>query len=109
MYRHRSALHTRHWRMRKAITDAGVKIFQIETNHNTDNSAAPFDFLMKREWERSAKDRALFLGSSKGLARAPGRLSRQIFHSIKAPHAMTSVQAGEVDAVHEETIRNVHR
>jgi hypothetical protein len=51
----------------------------------------------------------VFLGSSKSLARTPNRLARQIFHSIKAPHAMTSVQAGEVDAVHEETIRNVHK
>ena len=64
---------------------------------------------MKREWEWTARDRALFIGSSKSLARTPSRLARQIFQSIKAPHQMTSVQAGEVGAVHEETIRNVHR
>src|SRR2546429_59722 len=82
--------------------DAGVKIFQIEPALNTDTFPPPFDFLMKREWEWSAKDRTVFLGSSKSLARTPNRLARQIFHSIKAPHAMTSVQAGEVDAVHDE-------
>jgi hypothetical protein len=95
--------------MGKVITDAGVKIFQIETTLNTDTFPAPFDFLMKREWEWTAGNRALFLGSSKSLARTPSRLARQIFQSVKAPHQMTSVQAGEVGPVHEETLRNVHR
>src|SRR5437868_2275794 len=94
--------------MGKLSVDAGVKIFQITSTFNTYTSSPPFDFLMKREWEWSAKDRALFVGSSKSLARTPNRLLRQIFHSIKAPHAMTSVQAGEVDAVHDETLRHVH-
>ena len=76
-------------RMGRLLKDAGVKIFQIETTLNTDTFPPPFDFLMKREWEWSAKDRALFLGSSKSLAKTPGRIARQIFHSIKAPHAMT--------------------
>jgi hypothetical protein len=104
-----SELHSSNWRMGKVITDAGVKIFQIESTLNTDTFPPPFDFLMKREWEWSARDRALFIGSSKSLARTPSRLARQIFQSVKAPHQMTSVQAGEVGPVHEETIRNVHR
>ena len=33
--------------------------------------------------------------------------ARQIFHSVKAPHRMTSVQAGEVEAVHELTTEKV--
>ncbi len=37
----------------------------------------------------------------------PPRLARQIFHSIESPHAMTSVQAGEVEAVHAITTENV--
>jgi len=109
MDRHRSALHSSNWRMGQVIRDAGVKIFQIETTLNTDTFPSPFEFLMKREWEWSARDRALFLGASKSLARAPAKLARQIFQNIKAPHQMTSVQAGEVEAVHDETIRNVHR
>src|SRR3954447_723837 len=109
MDRHNSALHTSNWRMGKVITDAGVKIFQIESTLNSELFPQPFEFLMKREWEWSAKDRALFVASSKSLARTPNRMARQIFHSIKSPHAMTSVQAGEVDAVHDETLRNVHR
>ena len=34
-------------------------------------------------------------------------LARQIFQSIKSPHALTSVQAGEVEAVHAQTTANV--
>src|SRR3954452_8268935 len=109
MDRHNSALHSSNWRMGKVITDAGVKIFQIETTLNTDTSPPPFDFLMKREWDWKAKDRALFVATSKSLAKTPNRLARDIFQGIKSPHAMTSVQAGEVDAVHEVTTANVHR
>ncbi|HEX4818874.1 MAG TPA: lactate racemase domain-containing protein, partial [Acidimicrobiales bacterium] len=63
MDRHNSALHTSNWRMGKVLTDAGVKIFQIETTLNNELFPAPFEFLMKREWEWSAKDRGLFLAS----------------------------------------------
>ena len=41
------------------------------------------------------------------LGEVPPRLARQIFHSIESPHAMTSVQAGEVEAVHAVTTENV--
>ncbi len=101
MDRHRSELHTSNWRMGKVLRDSGVKIFQIETTLNNDTFPPPFEFLMKREWEWTARDRALFLGSSKALDRTPTRTARKIFQSIKAPHKMTSVYAGEVDAVHE--------
>ena len=58
----RSELHSSNWRMGKVIRDAGVKIFQIETTLNTDTFPSPFDFLAKREWEWTARDRATFLG-----------------------------------------------
>jgi lactate racemase len=37
------------------------------------------------------------------------RLARKIFHSIEAPHQATSVQAGNVEKVHEVTVANVYR
>ena len=40
MDHHRSELHSSNWRMGKVITDAGVKIFQIETTLNTDTFPA---------------------------------------------------------------------
>ena len=86
-----------------------MKVFQIETTLNNDTFPVAVRVPVKREWEWTARDRALFIGTQKSLDRTPSRIARQIFHSIKAPHPMTSVQAGEVDAVHEVTTANVHR
>ena len=108
MDRHHSALHTSNWRMGRLIAQH-VKIFQIETTLNTDTFPSSFGFLQRREWEWTLKDRAGFEATRAALDRTPGRLARQIFHSIRAPHALASVQAGEVEAVHEETLAHVHR
>jgi hypothetical protein len=105
----RSELHSSNWRMGKVLREAGVKIFQIETTINTDTFPSPFDFLSKREWEWSARDRATFLATTSTLKRAPTGMARRIFHSMEAPHQMTSVQAGDVEAVHRRTTENVHR
>jgi len=108
MDQHRSELHSSNWRMGKVISDSGVKVFQIETTLNTDTFPEQFRFLQRREWEWNAVDRASFLASSMGLARAPERVARSILHSVKSPHRMTSVQAGEVEAVHAITTENVY-
>ncbi len=109
MDQHRSELHKSNWRLGKILRDSGPKIFQIETTLNNDAFPSSFDFLSKREWEWSARDRATFLASSKSLARTPPRLARKIFQSIEAPHQMTSIQCGEVEAVHKLTTENVYR
>jgi hypothetical protein len=111
MDRHRSELHSSNWRMGKVLRDAGVKIFQVETTMNNDvfGTEGPMSVLQKREWEWSARDRITFLGMKAGLDRLSARQRRAIFQSWKAPHQMTSVQAGEVEAVHEVTTANVHR
>jgi hypothetical protein len=105
----RSELHSSNWRMGKLIADAGVKIFQIETTLNTDTFPAEMRFLQRREWEWTLRDRATFTASSKALERTPPELARRIFHSVKAPHDLTSVQAGEVEAVHDRTLEHVFR
>ena len=108
MDQHRSELHKSNWRMGKVLVDSGVKVFQIETTLNTDTFPAPFDFLSKREWEWKAKDRLTFLGTTKSLKHTPPKLARSIFHSIEAPHQMTSVYAGDVEAVHRLTTEKVY-
>jgi lactate racemase len=108
MDQHRSELHTSNWRMGRLIKQSGVEIFQIETTLNNRTFPDAFEFLSKREWEWTAKDRALFAASSKALDRTPGRVSRQILHGIRAPYELTSVQAGEVEAVHHHTTENVY-
>jgi hypothetical protein len=108
MDQHRSELHSSNWRMGRLIADAGVKLFQIETTLNTNTFPEQFRFLQRREWEWSAADRAAFLATSKGLDASPGRLARSIFGAITSPHKMTSVQAGEVEAVHARTTEMVY-
>jgi len=109
MDQHKSQLHSSNWRMGRLLAAEGVKIFQIETTLNNDTFPAPFDFLQKREWEWKAKDRASYLATAKSIERAPNKLVRPIFSSIKAPYKLTSVQAGEVEAVHALTTENVYR
>jgi len=104
-----SELHSSNWRMGRHIAKSGVKVFQIETTLNTDTFPSQFGFLQKREWEWNLKDRATYAATAAALDATPGRLSRQIFHSIRAPHALTSVQAGEVEAVHELALESIWR
>jgi hypothetical protein len=109
MDQHRSELHKSNWRMGEVMRTHGPPIFQIESTINTDTFPSPFDFLSKREWEWSARDRATYLTTAKSLARTPTRLARKIFHSIEAPHQMTGINAGEVEAVHKITTANVYK
>ncbi|MEX2659167.1 MAG: lactate racemase domain-containing protein [Acidimicrobiales bacterium] len=108
MDQHRSELHSSNWRMGKVLRDSGVKVFQIETTLNNDTFPKPFDFLQKREWEWTARDRMAFVAATSGLDRMSGRLKRNLFHSIEAPHDMTGVVAGEIEAVHAITTAKVY-
>jgi hypothetical protein len=109
MDQHKSELHKSNWRMGKVMVDSGVKVFQIETTLNTDTFPDPFNFLSKREWEWGTRDRATFVATTKALKRTPTRLARNIFQSLESPHQVTSVQAGEVEAVHRITTEHVYR
>ncbi|MFV2039122.1 MAG: lactate racemase domain-containing protein [Acidimicrobiales bacterium] len=111
MDRHRSELHHSNWRQGKVLKDSGVRIFQIETtvNNNTFGYDGPLSMLQKREWEWTRRDRALFMGMQAGLKRMTKRARRKAFQGWRAPYELTSVQAGEVDAVHESTTQNVFR
>jgi hypothetical protein len=103
-----SELHSSNWRIGRFLANEGVKVFQIETTLNTDTFPKQFSFLQKREWEWTFKDRLSFSSVSKALELTPGNLKTSIFNSIKAPHRLTSVQAGEVEAVHRVTTENVY-
>ncbi len=106
-----SALHASNWRMGKVLKDAGVKIFQIETtvNNDTFGRQGPMALLQKREWEWTTRDRMQFLAMKTGLDLMPSAAKRKAFSSWQAPYALTSVQAGEIEAVHEVTTENVYK
>ena len=59
------------------LRDNGPKIFQVETSINTAAFPDTFGFLSKREWEWTAKDRALYLATEKSLKRMPNRAKRR--------------------------------
>ncbi len=88
------------------ILDKNIKVFHIETTLN--NSAFPsvFDFMAKPEHEWNMVTKANFLANHKATQTVPRGISRRIFQSIKAPHRMTSVQAGATDSVHAQTLKN---
>ena len=108
MDRPNSELHSSAWRIGRLLGQH-VKIFQIETTLNNDAFPSQMAFLQKREWEWNVRDRASFLGASRGLSVLSPATRRTIFQSVLGPHQMTSVQAGEVEAVHTATIANLHR
>ena len=109
MDRHSSELHHSNWRQGEVIKAHGPRIFQIETtiNNNTFGYDGPLSVLQKREWEWSARDRATFIGMKNALEVMPAAARRKIFQAWEAPYELTSVQAGEVDAVHQQTLENV--
>jgi len=109
MDRHRSELHHSNWRQGEVIRASGPRIFQIETtvNNNTFGRKGPLSVLQKREWEWSARDRASFMAMQAGLKTMPTAAKRKVFSSWFAPYEMTSVQAGDVQAVHDRTTANV--
>src|SRR4029079_3431502 len=66
-------------------------------------------FLNKREWEWSTKDQALMMAAKKANEVAPPRVRREFYRRIEASYKVTGVNAGEVEAVHERTLENLHR
>ncbi|MGH3412050.1 MAG: lactate racemase domain-containing protein [Marmoricola sp.] len=104
----KSHLHHSAWRMGRLLQQH-LNIFQVETTLNQDIFPAPYEFLLKREWEWSVRDQASMLGMRRGLALAPSRLRHRMFHDLRSAYGVTGVNAGEVEAVHERTLSAVHR
>ncbi|HVU74047.1 MAG TPA: lactate racemase domain-containing protein [Mycobacteriales bacterium] len=103
-----SEMHKSAWRMGKVL-QSNVKVFQIETTLNNAAFPSQYGFLTKREWEWSVKDQAMAVGMSKSIDRLPAQLRRKVFRDIVADYGVTSVQAGEIEPVHERTLQHVHR
>ncbi len=103
-----SALHSSAWRMGRLLNQH-VSVFQIETTLNNQAFPESYDFLVKREWEWNSRDQATFCAASKGLSAAPASVRRRMLSRLVADYAVTSVQAGAVEPVHERTIAHVHR
>jgi hypothetical protein len=110
MDRESSELHRRNWRQGEVLRESGIRVFQIETTVNNDIFGdGALSVLAKREWEWSARDRATFVALRAGLDRLTPSMRRKAMQTWRAPYGLTSVQAGEVEAVHAATTENVYR
>ena len=104
-----SELHKSNWRQGKVLKESGIQIFQIETkNNNTFGYDGPLAMLQKREWEWTFKDH-IISGHAAGLKRMSPASKRKSFQGWYSPYEITSVQAGEVEAVHKVTTENVYK
>ena len=86
-----------------------MKIFQIETTLNNDtfgDSGPHVDVCRSASGSGRPRTGRCSWRMQAGLKRMPARAKRAAFMSWKSPYAVTSVQAGEVEAVHEETLEH---
>ena len=100
-----SELHKRNWRQGEVLRDAGIKVFQIETTVNNDlYGDGPLSVLAKREWEWTTEGPGhVHGGPGRASTASPPPTGAGSCTAGEAPYAMTSVQAGEVEAVHKLT------
>jgi Lactate racemase N-terminal domain len=103
-----SALHESCARMGRHLAEH-LRVFTIEATLNNDTFPSPFDFMNKREWEWSVRDQATYLAAKRANDSGPARIRREVFRRIESPYRVTGVNAGETEAVHKETLANVHR
>ncbi len=85
------------------------KIFTIETTLDSRVFGGPLSYLNRPEPTWGKGTWAMAHANRLGLELLPMPARRAIFHSIKAPYGVTSVQAGATDAVHAKTLESVHR
>jgi hypothetical protein len=104
-----SEIHDSCARMGHVLRDAGVNVFTIETTLNNDTFPKQFGFLNKREWEWSVADQATFFTAKKANEMGPSKVRHEFWQQIKADYGVTGINAGETEAVHEVTLRNLHR
>ena len=96
---------------RAAVADlvaAAVPLFVVEVVLDQDVFPAPLDYLGKREWELSAKERAGLTVLRRGLALAPPKARRRLVDKTEAAYHATLVTAGaaaDVDALSQAQIR----
>jgi hypothetical protein len=83
------------------LVSSAVRVFQIDVVLDNDVFASPLEFLGRREWEWSLRDRATWFGVRRGLEWAPQRARRRLMNRADGDYHATLVSAGEPAAVQE--------
>jgi lactate racemase len=86
-----------------------VKVFHIEMTVNNDTFPGYLGYMQKQESTWSALDTMSARVNKHFLDASPLALNRKIFFANKAPYKVTSIQAGEAEAVHRVTLENVYK
>lgn len=86
-----------------------IRTFHIETTLNSETFPKALGFLEKQEPDFSLWDRVNAGVNRRFLAVSPLGLNTRIFFACKAPYKVTSIQAGNVEAVHPVTLENLYK
>ena len=104
-----SAMHHSAWRMGRVIKEH-VKVFQIETTLNNDVFPKPYDFLHEaRVGVVGHATRPRCSACAAGSRSRRRSCKHKMFHDLRSVYGLTGVNAGEVEAVHEQTLEKVHQ
>ena len=88
------------------MVEAAVPIFHIETTLNNDMFDGPLSFLAKPEARWTPREQTTFAALKRTTDRMNPKLRRAAFHKSAAPYAVTSVNAGAVEPVHQVTLEH---
>ncbi|MCZ7643667.1 MAG: nickel-dependent lactate racemase [Planctomycetota bacterium] len=89
--------------------ESKVKVFHIEMTVNNDTFPWFIGYMQKPEPEWNLVDKLAARVNKHFLDCTPLSVNRGIFFGVHAPYACTGVTAGECEAVHAVTLRNVYR
>jgi Lactate racemase N-terminal domain len=90
-----------------ALVSSAVPVFQIDAVLDNDVFGPPLEFLGRREWEWSLKDRATWFGVRRGLEWTSQRARRRLMNRIDGDYHATLVVAGTPEAVREASLGQV--
>lgn len=86
-----------------------LKVFHVEMTLNTDTFPGYLGYMQTPETDWSAFDKVSARVTKHFMDCTPLALNRQIFFANRAPYKVTSIQAGEAEAVHRLTLENLYR
>jgi len=89
--------------------EKNVKVFHLEMTVDTSTFPWYLNYLQKQEHKWNAIDWMTSRINKLSMDCTPLALNRKIFFANKAPYKVTSVQAGECEAVHKITLENVYK